>query len=382
MADKTGIEWTDATWNPVRGCSRVSEACRFCYAEDQAARIIKSDRARGVPEGDGAYDGLLAKGGQWNGTIRTVAELLTQPLRWAKPRRIFVNSMSDLFHESLADDVIDRIFAVMALAPRHTFQVLTKRPERMQAYLSTPNREGIIKGAAWELLGRMPKQSSEGMSAQWPLPNVWIGVSVEDQPSANERVPMLLSTPAAVRWLSMEPLLGAVDLERIQQSSGDTFSATYGWMEPGSLVRVRGVDWVVVGGESGPDARPMHPDWVDGLQAQCARAGVPFLFKQWGEWIPVCEMSEEQLRKIYKSNVKADNPEDQSTLDELHGRACSVARGVLQLDGAVLEVTDQQAFKPGAMTVFKVGKRFAGRALGGQYSDGYPVADALEVVNG
>lgn len=373
MADKTGIEWADATWNPIRGCSRVSEACRYCYAEDQAARIIKSDRERGVPEGTGAYDGLLAKGGQWNGKIRVVPELFTQPLRWNKPRRIFVNSMSDLFHEGVPESVIDTIFAVMALATKHEFQVLTKRPERMRAYLATPGREGLVKGAAWEMLGHLPKQDSSGMKAPWPLPNVWIGVSVEDQASANERIPQLLKTPAAVRWLSMEPLLGAIDLERIEEPSGDTFNATYGWHERGTADRVRGIDWVVVGGESGPEARPMHPDWASALRDQCARGGVPFLFKQWGEWIPICEMSEAQMAKVYKSRVKADSPEDQAALDELHGRKCTVDHGVLQVSGEMLSPVAADAYQPGAMTVYKVGKHAAGRLLGGAQHDGYPV---------
>ncbi len=372
MADKTGIEWADATWNPIRGCSRVSEACRFCYAEDQAARIIKSDRERGVPEGAGAYDGLLAKGGQWNGTIRLVPELFDQPLRWNKPRRIFVNSMSDLFHEAIPENVIDKIFAVMALATKHTFQVLTKRPERMLAYLSTPGRDGVIKGTAWELLGHMPKQDSAGMKAPWPLPNVWLGVSVEDQASANERIPMLLKTPAAVRWLSMEPLLGAIDLERIQEPSGDVFNATYGWPEAGTLQRVRGVDWVVVGGESGPEARPMHPDWATALRDQCSRGGVPFLFKQWGEWLPICEMSEGKVAKVYKPKVKATNPEDQEALDDLHGRICTVDHRVLQLNGEMLSPIDAGAYRTGAMTVYRVGKAAAGRVLSGVLHDGYP----------
>lgn len=374
MADNTGIEWADATWNPIRGCSRVSEACRYCYAEDQAERIIKTDRHRGVPEGAGAYDGLLAKGGQWNGQIRVVDTLMNQPLRWNKPRRIFVNSMSDLFHENVPEQVINRIFAIMALATHHTFQVLTKRPARMNEYLSAPNRAGIIKGAAWELLGHMPKQSSAGMNAAWPLPNVWIGVSVEDQSAANERIPLLLKTPGAVRWLSMEPLLGAVDLAHIEEPSGDVFNATYGWHDADDFARVAGVDWVVAGGESGPEARPMHPDWAASLHKQCSEAGVPFLFKQWGEWAPICEMSEEQVSRTYKSNVRAEHPEDQPVFDEMHGRTCTVRHGVLQLDGSLMVPTDANAYKTGAMTVFKVGKAAAGRRLRGALHDGYPAA--------
>lgn len=412
MADKTGIEWADSTWNPIRGCSRVSEACRYCYAEDQAARIIKSDRERGVPEGAGAYDGLLAKGGQWNGKIRVVPELLDQPLRWSKPRRIFVNSMSDLFHENVPFEFAAAIFGAMAQARHHTFQVLTKRPARMleffdwlaqqtshkDAWVAAVNQAEFIcsenkgqrgaENAAVEACAIAAYYKREQIAAgrslpagfwpKWPLDNVWIGVSVEDQASANERIPLLLKTPAAVRWLSMEPLLGQIDLERIEEPGGDVFSATYGWHEPVTLARVRGVDWVVVGGESGPEARPMHPDWATALRDQCARGGVPFLFKQWGEWMPICEMTEEQADKAYKSKVKAKNPEDQAVMDEMHGRKCTVQHGVLQLDGALLSPLEPGAFKVGAMTVYRVGKTAAGRLLNGIQHDGYPVSMSSE----
>lgn len=340
MSDRTGIEWTDATWNPIRGCSRVSEGCRHCYAEGQAARIIAMDRGRGVPEGQGSYDGLLAKAGQWNGKIKVVDEALEQPLRWQKPRMIFVNSMSDLFHENVSDKVIDRIFAVMALATQHTFQVLTKRPERMKAYLSTPNREGIVKGAAWELLGHMPKRSNAGMKPAFPLPNVWMGVSVEDQTAADERIPLLLQTPAAVRWISAEPLLGAVDLSD--------------WLEVGSLeselgLSNPGIDWVVVGGESGHKARPMHPSWARWLRGQCAAAGVPFLFKQWGEWAPGENVAR---RSGVVPAARLINDAWQFGADNLAGEG-----------GHIDDEPD----------LYRIGKRAAGRLLDGIQHDGYPV---------
>lgn len=291
MGDKTKIEWVrnedgsqGATWNPVRGCSRVSEGCRNCYAEGVAKRFS----GPGLP-----YEGLIAKGGQWNGEIKLVPEILGQPLRWRKPRRIFVNSMSDLFHENVPDEYIDKVFAVMAMAHWHTFQVLTKRPERMRAYFDgikqsfsrgfnvckyfNPNDEDI------ERIGMLPNG----------LPNVWLGVSVEDQKTASERIPVLLNTPAAVRWVSAEPLLGAVDLNCIGYSPAGS-DWTYCWdalsgfraHKCGGTEGNAKLDWVVVGGESGKDARPMHPKWARSLRDQCAEAGVPFLFKQWGEWVP------------------------------------------------------------------------------------------------
>lgn len=254
MADKTGIEWTDATWNPIRGCSRVSEGCRNCYAETVAGRFS----GPGLP-----YEELIAKGGQWNGNITLVPKMLDQPLRWRRPRRIFVNSMSDLFHENVPFHFIDEVFYKMRAAHWHTFQVLTKRPQRMIEWAdSSYNRHTDILG---------------GWDGKNPLPNVWLGVSVEDQKTADERIPLLLQTPAAVRWISAEPLLGPIDL----------WAA--GMKLNGKLDRQSGerrfIDWVVVGGESGKNARPMHPDWARSLRDQCKTAGVPFLFKQWGEWL-------------------------------------------------------------------------------------------------
>lgn len=248
MSDKTGIEWTDATWNPVRGCSRVSAGCMNCYAEKVAARF----GGPGLP-----YEGLTAKG-KWTGQTRVVEEHMADPLRWQRPRKIFVNSMSDLFHETMSFEDIARIFLVMASAKQHTFQILTKRPERM--------REFITHGNVLE---------SVMMAGCWPLHNVWLGVSVEDQAAADARIPILLSTPAAVRFLSCEPLIGSVNLTAV----GD---------EPTMMRDVldEGIDWVIVGGESGAHARPMYQSWARSLRDQCAAYGVPFFFKQWGEHQP------------------------------------------------------------------------------------------------
>lgn len=283
MADKSKIEWCDASWNPIRGCSRVSEGCRHCYAERVAARFS----GLGQP-----YEGLAVmtpSGARWTGEVRLVEEHLEDPLRWKRPRRIFVNSMSDLFHESVPDEWIDRICAVMALAPQHIFQVLTKRPERMRDYMAR-GRDRIVS--------HMKSKAAAGVNgwADWtprvarhkcwiekfdehvgfPLPNVWLGVSVEDQKSADERIPLLLQTPAAVRWLSCEPLLGSIDLNsNAIRVDADSYAGQ--------------VHWVVVGGESGAGARPMNPEWARALRDECVAAGIPFFFKQWGQWFPVCE---------------------------------------------------------------------------------------------
>lgn len=291
MADKTAIEWTDATWNPTVGCSIVSKGCTNCYAMKMAARL----EAMGQP----IYRGLTkpSKAGPvWTGTVRLNPAVLTKPLSWRRPRRIFVNSMSDLFHEALSDKAIDQVFAVMALCPQHTFQVLTKRPERMRAYM-----RGVAEFRAHATVKRfarlMPLPFPKGWSGfEWPLPNVWAGVSVEDQATADARIPILLRTPAAKRFISAEPLLGPVDLRNLtvarRYGTGlldaltCDFKDHHGQVLAGPPSGTGPLDWVIAGGESGPDARPAHPDWFRSLRDQCAAAGVPYFFKQWGEYHP------------------------------------------------------------------------------------------------
>jgi protein gp37 len=219
MGENTTIEWTDATWNPVRGCTKVSPGCKHCYAETWAERF------RGV-KGSPFEQGF---------DLRLVPHKLGEPLRWKTPRRIFVNSMSDLFQDDVPVDYIAQVGQVMRQAHRHTFQVLTKRHERMRKLLS-----GELNWMA-------------------QLPNVWFGVSVEDRRYGVPRIDGLRATPAAVRFLSIEPLLE--DLGKLN---------------------LRGIDWVIVGGESGPRARPMEKSWATSIMQQCRKAGVPFFFKQWG----------------------------------------------------------------------------------------------------
>lgn len=241
----TKIEWTDEVWNPVTGCSKVSEGCKNCYAERFSHRFGWTKKPWTV--------------GNASENVKVHPGRLEQPLQWRKPRKIFVNSMSDLFHEQVPFEFIDKVFSIMALVPQHTFQILTKRPERMKEYIAH----------------RAAKEFSHLKHIKWPLPNVWLGVSVENQKAADERIPLLLDTPAAVRFLSCEPLLGPVDLERPVPGSRPVNGVYPPWM-------IHLLDWVIVGGESGPGARPMHPDWVRSLRDQCQQAGVPFFFKQWG----------------------------------------------------------------------------------------------------
>jgi protein gp37 len=286
MADGTGIEWTDATWNPVRGCSRKSEGCRFCYAEPIAARFS----GEGLP-----YHGFADRGragSKWTGKVELVPSALHLPLHWRKPRRIFVNSMSDLFHENLPDVEIDQVFAVMALSVQHCMQVLTKRPDRMRSYCedpATPLRVWLAAGEIMDPLWALGVHGAHwGGDTPWPLRNVWLGVSIEDQPAADGRVNDLLATPAAKRFLSCEPLLGEIDLLDIPwPADRPRFPVTDDLSDSRScLHQIEGsrIDWVIVGGESGTNARPMHPDWARALREQCMAAGVPFFFKQRGEW--------------------------------------------------------------------------------------------------
>lgn len=286
MADKSKIEWTDATWNPIVGCSVVSPGCTNCYAMRLAGGRLAHHPSRAGLTVDSKA------GPVWNGEVRLVEEWLDQPLRWRRPRMIFVCAHGDLFHESVPDEWIDRVFAVMALATQHTFQVLTKRATRMRDYVST--RAGdymVVMPEAARIAGATLQDCKRAGLLSWPLSNVWLGVSAEDQSRANERVPDLLATPATVRFVSAEPLLGPVNLGRTEARPG-LLDALRGHQHSFGGVSIHPrIDWVIVGGESGPGARPMHPDWARSLRDQCQAAGVAFHFKQWGEFVSVSEVA-------------------------------------------------------------------------------------------
>lgn len=229
----TKIQWVQGsdgsageTWNPIVGCSRISDGCKNCYAETMTKRLEAMGQAK--------YAGLLNAQGRFNGVTRFDKDALLKPLKRKKPTTYFVNSMSDLFHESIPDEWIDKVFAVMALCPQHTFQILTKRAERMERYADFGH-----------------------------LPNVWLGVSTENQEQADARIPHLLETPAAVLFVSAEPLLGEIDFSRY-------------------LRRDRKLDWIICGGESGAGARPCRVEWIRSVVRQCKSAGVPVFVKQLG----------------------------------------------------------------------------------------------------
>lgn len=300
MADQRGggIAWTDESWNPIRGCSRVDEDCVNCYAEGVAARF----------SGPGlAYEGLARRSGKglplWTGEVRMVPEHFADPIRWQRPRRIFVNSMSDLFHEKMTNEQIAAVFGVMAAARRHTFQVLTKRARRMHEWFQWVQSHD--EGDAWtnchfealryeaqcngDMSGAVHERSDDEPGRPWPLPNVHLGVSAGFQRAAEERVPWLLDTPAAVRWVSAEPLLAQIDLTKLALPSGGHLDAYRGTgVRPSPLTGVPievsspGLDWIVLGGESGPRARNLDLDWIRYMVAQAAAAGVPLFLKQLG----------------------------------------------------------------------------------------------------
>ena len=351
MSANSKIEWTDHTWNPVRGCTRISEGCRNCYAERFAARFSRHiDEIPGprIGQTHDAFHGFAKhtpSGPRWTGNVALVEDKLTEPLRkrsW-KGKRVFVNSMSDLFHESLTDAEIDKVFAVMALCPDVTFQVLTKRAERMRRYFkqaAIPNIDeddprysgrGVLvntaanivlssigewdddhpDGPEWGCPEKWFQQSPwldpSGCMMPWPPPNVWLGVSVEDQKTADERIPHLLETPAAVRFVSYEPALGPVDFTRISvyervgrpiieraaamgRSTENYPSPSCWWVNALGGYACSGhesnkLDWIIAGGESGPGARPSNLAWFRHVRRDCEDAGVPFFFKQWGNWV-------------------------------------------------------------------------------------------------
>lgn len=363
MADTSKIEWTDATWNIITGCTLVDEGCRHCYA----AHLITSWPAIGNhPSRQGLARKNVAGESKFTGEVRFNEDWLDQPLRWKKPRKIFVCAHGDLFHKSVPDEWIDRVFAVMALAPQHTFQVLTKRPERAAAYLShlqspiywadlaVASRKGGLA-----LLGDMGFLRSHALG---PLRNVWLGTSISDQASADQRIPHLLAAPAAVRFISAEPLLGPVDLRTVADDALDDLCGERA-----------AIDWVIVGGESGPHARPMHPDWARSLRDQCAAAGVPFLFKQWGEWLPLNQTPLGADDAYYHAAPEAD-PEASSRRCK-YDSLCIAPDGTSYSTGVAHQyhrIAEGAFAGTGHMQSLKIGKSRAGRLLDGVEHNGFP----------
>ena len=357
MSDNSKIEWTDATWNPLRAknpetgklghhCVKISPACTHCYAASMNKRLGTNLDYSSSARVETYID----------------EKALTAPLHWRRPRRIFVCSMTDLFLDAYTDEQIDRVFAVMYGAQWHTFQVLTKRPERMHAYLADKGaRINGIGCAAYAIAIQRKAEQAEvltngdivdDVNDLWPLPNVQLGVTAEDQQRANERIPLLLNTPAAMRFVSCEPLLGPIRLDLLDNGKNGWIDCLGGVWGRGLSTDHQGdgaehipegttgdciVGWVIAGGESGRGARPMHPDWARGLRDQCG-ASVPFFFKQWGEWGPQPKCTDCTC---------------------VPGELCCSRRGTVMEDRHIIE---------------RVGKKAAGRLLDGRTWDEFPAA--------
>lgn len=359
---KSNIEWTDETWNVTTGCTRVSAGCDNCYA------VAMTKRLAGIEFTKEKYSGLVNEGkGHFNGRIKLHEDELEKPLSWRKPRMVFVNSMSDLFHPNVPWDFVEKVFGIMAKAKDHTFQILTKRPDRMAHYINNLFPEKYMCDTDERRLGTQIFKWGEEF--EWPLKNVWLGTSVEHQEAADERIPHLLQCPAAVRFLSCEPLLGEVNI--VPFIGHNSYHCECGWhntemdlhisgyvsetKSPRSAICkncgegadiYRAVDWVIAGGESGHNARPMHPDWVRSLRDQCNGARVAFFFKQWGSWIPTCQMEDAGISLHDR--------------DDIHEEILYNTGEVLKEDGS--NWNDKKKSK----IVGKVGKKKAGRLLDGR----------------
>ncbi len=372
----TKIEWTDETWNPVVGCSKVSEGCQNCYAERMANRLACMGQKKYQ-----ATTGILGYMRGWNGSISCDESALDKPLYWRKPRKIFVCSMGDLFHESVPFEFIDKVFFQISFCPQHRFQILTKRPERMAEYIE--QRKGNNER---KILYVGLTKFHRGKKFQWPFRNLWLGVTVE-HPYYKHRIDTLRQIPAAVRFLSIEPCLADMgELNLRKGKKGKIFQCLKcGWkgnhtkLTGGNLsincpkCNARntlgsnhtnelkdigcypGIDQVIVGGESGPGARPMHPDWARGVRDQCVAAGVPFFFKQWGEWLPLGQHPSAKTATLINRNKR---------LYQLS----SGFYGKPMLKG-VMEHIDKDGTFPGNYVdepIYRVGKKNAGRLLDGR----------------
>lgn len=337
MVGKTKIEWTDRSWNPTTGCNKVSQGCKHCYAETMArGRLREAYSAR-----DPSINDIRHRNNPF--AVRLWPERLVKPLQWQKPSRIFVNSMSDLFHEEIPEGFVDQVFAVMALASQHTFQVLTKRPDRMAEYMASVGRPGAVAaetGSGVDGNRAWPFIRPDDLAARWPLGNVWLGTSVEDQVSADERIPHLLRTPAAIGFLSCEPLLGPV---RLPDEWPGCWHPTSEGRTPDHSRCLPPKTWVICGGESGSGARPMHPEWPRRLRDQCREGGIPFFFKQWGRWAP-----------------------------ETHSNFARYQARTVRYEGSLVPPVSRESHEVEPVYMCEIGKARAGRILDGRTHDEYP----------
>lgn len=333
MAESSGIEWTKSTFNPWIGCTKVSPGCDHCYAEREDNRGIFDGGARHWGPGAPRYRTSVQN---WNKVRRWNREAGKTGEFWP----VFTASLADIFDNEVPDEWRADYWQLVKECQNLTFLVLTKRVGNIKRMLPADWGDGY--------------------------PNVRLGISVVNQEEADRDIPKLLQIPARCRWLSMEPLVGPVRLDINLPEE-----RALRWYRP----MIKQLDWIVVGGESGPDARAMHPDWVISLWNQCKAAGVPFLFKQWGEWKPISQGDNDWYDSLYEPRVLAKDGEDQGALNESYGRRCKVRTAVIHHNGTMLDdVTAPGAWLQGtgAMLTFRVGTKQAGRMLDGVTHDGYP----------
>lgn len=363
MSDKSRIEWCDATINVVYGCTPQSPGCDNCYAVRLAPRL-------------GALTAGTHQDGAWTGKLNIFPERMLQACRWRKPRRIFVNSMGDLFHKDVPDTALDMVFAAMALCPRHEFILLTKRPERMRAYLtrmSPQHHRQVLERTAYVLAGFSDEAQclaanalngvlSHGRNVYWPMQNVILMSTAENQQCFDMRAPEIMAL-ARLGWrtgMSLEPLLGPVDVgpgtiwisrQAKEMARSIDYALAMGGSEPedyGPTLPPK-LDWIICGGETGPGARPMHPDWVRAVREACVDAGVSFFFKSWGEWGP----------GRYKPGCQS--------------KVMGASSDVAWPDGSIGGGTAEQCGGPGE-SLYHGGKQGTGRHLDGRTWEQFPEA--------
>lgn len=361
----TNIEYVEDTWNPLGGCEKISEGCKNCYAINMAWRLAH------IPATKGRYLPLVYKtengNKNWSGTINLFPDVLMKPLKAKQPTKYLI-SMTDLFHKDVPFDYIDKVFAVMALCERHTFLITTKRADVMADYFSNIQYRAEAIAIEAEMISGLDRDHKR---QDWSLPlhNVWLGVSVENQKAADERIPYLLKTPAFVRWLSIEPLLGPVDLdcEWGAYQDGNNSPIRKKWLD--------GIHWVVVGGESGYNARGYHPHWIYNLINQCGEKKVPFFFKQWGEWYTRWHITNQSDGK--------SKPHFMYWRDYLHFTQKLWADKddlCVDMDGNVCKIgKDFMNAKYPVVILSKVGKKQAGRLLNGFEYNAMPSFSTINV---
>lgn len=350
------IEWCHHTWNPWIGCTKVSPACDHCYAErSMPAKFQAVTWGAGQPR-------KRTSQANWREPVKWNA----QAQREGKRYRVFCASLADVFDNEVPQDWRADLFKLIAATPHLDWLLLTKRI-------------GNVEHMVMESMRQMFHSTKEEPPT-WPWPNVWLGATVVNQAEADRDIPKLLAMPATKRFASMEPLLGYVDLTELQPpGEARTWidalrGLDMGMAGIGPSRSIQRLDWVIVGGESGPQARPMHPDWASSLRDQCTAAGVAYHFKQWGEWLPISQQTEEFTNGLYCSSRLATPHEDQGAIDELYGRTLTVPTCVIQADGTAVDILVPMAFQAGkgSMQTFRVGKKAAGRLLDGRTWDKAP----------